>query len=177
MKTIGVVADTHIPERARRLPDLSRVFADVDMIFHAGDISRPRVLDELARIAPVYAVRGNRDWYWGKPPLDRTFEFEGLRVALTHGHGGWRSYLKEKLLYLFTGYHLERYYKLLRRRFDGVDVMVFGHSHRPVNEWVDGVLMFNPGSLGPTYYRPYYGPTVGKLYLEAGSVRGEIVRV
>lgn len=177
MTTLGIVADTHIPERMKRLPDLTRLFRGVDGILHAGDISRPRVLDELARIAPVHAVSGNRDWYRGRPPLDVRLEFDGVRLALTHGHGGWWNYLKEKLLYVTTGYQLERYYRLLRARFQDVDVVVFGHSHRPINEWSNGVLMFNPGPLGPTYYRPYDGPTVGKLYLEAGSVRGEIVQV
>jgi uncharacterized protein len=73
-----------------------------------------------------------------------------------------------------VGFYHERYIRQVRAQFDDVDVIVFGHSHRPVNRLVDGVLMFNPGSLGPDYYMPY-GPAIGILTIDGASVSGEIV--
>ncbi|MBI3361937.1 MAG: metallophosphoesterase family protein [Chloroflexi bacterium] len=176
MIALGVVADTHIPERMKALPpEVHDVFRGVTAILHAGDVSTQPVLDELETIAPVYAVAGNRDFLLGLPS-DLVLEFGGVRIGMTHGHGGWRTYLVEKVVYHAAGYHLGRYTRLARARFSDVQAIVFGHIHRPVNQLEDGVLMFNPGSLGPDYFPPH-GPAVGLLTIEAGRVRGEIVRL
>lgn len=176
---LGVVADTHIPDRLRRLPDgLPGALAGVDAILHAGDITTRRVLAELGRIAPVHAVAGNRDFTLGLP-LDRLLEFDGVRLALTHGHGGWGGYLREKLLFATVGYDIPRYLRQVQARFAGrgVRAIVFGHSHRVVNTVVEGVLLFNPGGVAPDYHGPFYGPTAGILTIEAGQVRGQVVPV
>ena len=90
MVRVGVVADSHIPDRMRALPPTAlEALAGVDAILHAGDICVQRVLDALAAVAPVYAVRGNRDLLL-RLPLDRELSFEVVKVGLTHGHGGWR---------------------------------------------------------------------------------------
>jgi uncharacterized protein len=157
-------------------PGVLEALAGVDVILHAGDVTRRRVLAQLAEVAPVHAVAGNRDFGLGLP-LDRLLEFDGVRLGLTHGHGGWLGYLREKTLYLTVGYELARYVRQVRARFAGqaVQAIVFGHSHRPVNSVVEGVLLFNPGSAGPDYYAPHHGPAVGRLTIEGGTVRGEIV--
>ncbi len=175
---IGVVADTHIPDRMRALPPrLFDVLRGVDWILHAGDICTPRVLDELKQIAPVLAVLGNRDFlYRGNwsLPQDRIVEIGGVRIGLTHGHGGARGYIKEKILYYTTGYYLDRYDATVQARFSGVEAIVFGHSHHPVNQVRDGVLLFNPGSVGPEY-KLKSGGSAGVLTVCEGKVRGEIV--
>jgi putative phosphoesterase len=168
-----------VPDRLRSLPlGLPAALAGVDAILHAGDVTRRRVLDQLAEIAPVHAVAGNRD-FGLRLPLDRVLEFEGVRLGLTHGHGGWGGYLREKVLNLTVGYHLDRYIRLVRDRFAGqpVQAIVFGHSHRAVNMIQDGVLLFNPGSVAPDYHEPFHGPGVGVLTITHGSIRGELVPV
>src|SRR5512140_1331262 len=96
----GVVADTHIPDRAPGMhPQVSTALrqAGVSLILHAGDICTPRGLDELRKIAPVEAVRGNRDWsFIPALPLVRRLELGGVVVALMHGHGGFLNYLRDK---------------------------------------------------------------------------------
>jgi putative phosphoesterase len=177
--TIGVVADTHVGDRLKSLsPGVLEALAGVDVILHAGDIIRRRVLDQLAEVAPVLAVAGNRDFGLGLP-LDRVLEFDGVRLGLTHGHGGWLGYLRAKLRYVTVGYYLSHYVREVRARFAGqpVQAIVFGHSHRPVNLLIDSVLLFNPGSAGPDYYAPYHGPSVGRLTITGGTVRGEILPI
>jgi putative phosphoesterase len=174
MTELGVIADSHIPDRMRALPPAVFDALDgVDAILHAGDVCARRVLTDLERLAPVYAVNGNRDFFM-RLPLDRRLTFDGVTIGLTHGHGGWLGYLREKLRYYTVGYHLARHLDLVRARFTDVQAIVFGHSHYPVNRVVDGVLLFNPGSLGPDY-RTAYGPAVGRLTIAGGAITGRIL--
>lgn len=177
---LGVIADTHIPDRRRRLhPQVLPTFeaAGVQAILHAGDISVPRVLRELEELAPVVAVRGNRDWFgFNDLPLRRVVQFDGVRIGLTHGHGGFRLYTGDKLRYLLRGPQLfevaaKRAVSLFEER---VDAVVFGHNHEPMNKPVNGRLMFNPGSACCQVVgdRP---PSVGIMQINKGRVRGEIV--
>jgi putative phosphoesterase len=84
--TLGVIADTHIPDRARSLdPQLLSIFdaAQVKAILHAGDVCVPRILDELGEIAPVHAVRGNRDlWALRQLPLSLEIRFRRSQDSL-----------------------------------------------------------------------------------------------
>ena len=176
MVRLGVIADSHIPDRMRALPQAALdALAGVDAILHAGDICAQRVLDALGEVAPVYAVRGNRDLGL-RLPLDRVLTFEGVRLGLTHGHGGIAVYVREKMLSYALGYYHTRFLRQVRARFGAVQAVVFGHSHRPVNYVMNGVLMFNPGSLGPEYRKPN-GPAVGLLTVENATVRAEIIRL
>ena len=150
MVTIGVIADTHIPDRARRLnPLVLEIFQNkqVEVILHAGDVSAPYVLDELEEIAPVHAVRGNRDIYTLRHlPVQVTLTFAGFKVGMVHGHGRLHNYLADKAHFLVFGLQEEHYKKRVIEALPGVDVMVFGHVHRRIYEWVEGVLLLNPGS-------------------------------
>src|SRR5512133_650420 len=109
---IGVVSDTHVPDRAvtlhpALLGELRR--NAVDLIVHAGDISTAGVLQEMETIAPVKAVSGNRDLLFGGK-LDKTISFEvnGVGVVLTHGHLNFLTYWWDKVQYMSTGYKRER---------------------------------------------------------------------
>lgn len=173
MTIIGVTGDTHIPDRARRLnPRLLDVFKSsrVDVILHTGDVSAPHVLKQLGEIAPVLAVRGNRDWLWlANLPLKLNLEFEGVKVAMAHGHGDLRKYLADRLYLLSHDYSHQMLLPRLLEAFPEAQVIVFGHGHVPLNEWVDGKLLFNPGS--PHFpHTKRITPSLGLLHLTAGGV-------
>lgn len=178
--TIGVVSDTHIPDRASFvLDELNRRLKEinVDLILHAGDISVPSVLDELGKIAPVRAVRGNRDFLFQKRlPLELCMDLAGIPVVLTHGHGGWVNYLQDKLEYIFHGYVFDRYQQMLIKKYSQKRVIIFGHTHFAENRWVNGILFFNPGSCTlPTNQK---NPSFGVLKIfEDGNVLGELHRL
>jgi putative phosphoesterase len=148
---IGVVADTHCPEFAERLPDrLLEALGGVDLIVHAGDVNGPETLAELGRIAPVEAVRGDHDATLESLPLSRELTVEGRRIVIVHGNRS--RWLEEPQTFLWTVslgyYHPHR--KLpddLRVRFPNADVIVFGHTHRPLIEWKGEQLVFNPGGV------------------------------
>jgi uncharacterized protein len=150
MAALGILADTHIPDRARGLPPrLLEIFRskEVDAILHAGDICTPSVLQELEAIAPVHAVRGNRDIYALRHlPAQVILTFEGVTVGMVHGHGRLHNYLADKAHFLVFGLQEDHYKKRVIKALPGVDVMVFGHLHRRICEWVEGVLLLNPGS-------------------------------
>lgn len=154
---IGLVADTHL-FCPRPLPaPLVEGLAGCDVVFHAGDISRAWVLDQLGAITTVYAVYGNNDD--GDAELMRTLPFERYfrcgwhRVGLIHGHhhGGVsrmtaRQYVSDRMRGL-------------------VDWVVYGHSHRPMIEERDGLWMVNPGS--PT--QPRWAPRATWGILQVGD--------
>jgi len=152
-----VLADTHIPRRAKALPAaLSPYLKRADLILHAGDVMDPALLDELAAYAPVKCVRGNLD-----PPeagLSETLEFKfgGERVAMIHDSGpkkGRRSRIS--------------------RRFPEARVVVFGHSHIPWLEDEGGLMLLNPGS--PTDKRRQPEHTFALLHAGEGRVWAEIL--
>jgi putative phosphoesterase len=149
-RTIGVISDTHGLLR----PEAVAALAGVERIIHAGDIGGPEILASLAAIAPVTTVRGNNDteaWARALPATEVVDAGEGLLVYVIHDVG-----------------ELD-----LDPRAGGFRVVISGHSHRPACDERDGVLWFNPGSAGPRRFR--LPIAVGRLVLERGSVRGEIV--
>ena len=152
-----VLADTHIPRRARALPEeLIPYLAEADLILHAGDLLQPSVLDELAAHAPVYAVKGNVDLPEVDLPETLEFDFDGARIAMIHDSG-----------------RKEGRRKRLHRRFPEARAIVFGHSHVSFLEDEDGLLLLNPGS--PTDRRRQPRHTFALLHVEEGSVRAEIL--
>lgn len=178
--TVGVVSDTHIPDRALALPEelLDGLRSlKVDLILHAGDISVSSVIDTLEQIAPVKAVRGNRDFLLMKKlPLVRRMNLAGNAVLLTHGHGNWFHYLVDKVRNVKEGYSIHRYRPLLDRLYPNARVVVFGHTHFPENRLIDGKLLFNPGSSTMEFQgqKPSFG--VLRFYPN-GNVMGEIIHL
>jgi putative phosphoesterase len=169
--TIGVIADTHIPDRVRKLhPSVLPIFqeAQVSHILHAGDISTREVLDDLRQVASVTAVCGNRDIFAGRLKLVEEIELGGVRLTLMHSHGGWIPYLWDKWKYWKYGYRLERYLPRLLAAGKHSHVVVFGHTHHPVTVWQDGKMLYNPGSasFGPMLGKP---PTLGLLRIFSGG--------
>ena len=183
MLTLGVIADTHIPDRARQVPPLVfTIFkqAKVTEILHAGDISTQRVLDQLEEIAPVQAVRGNRDWFVKNLPMHMTLKYEDVTIGLTHGHGSFRGYILDKLHYFLRGPRKFAYVENIALGiFPEADVIVFGHNHVPVNRRMDnGQLLFNPGSPTiPNFFVKNVPTCVGLIHIDGSMVEGEIVEI
>lgn len=181
MITLGVIADTHVPDRAPELEsEILPIFekARVKAILHAGDISAPTVLQQLGQIAPVFAVRGNRDWFMLRHlPDTRYLEFDGVPIVLTHGYGVWWAYLIDKLQFLREGYRKERYQTRLQKAFPQARVVVFGHTHYSLNLWTNDQLLFNPGSAHFPGDKKET-PSLGLLHIEAGGrVKSELIHL
>jgi hypothetical protein len=152
---VAVLSDTHGPRHWQACPPaVAEHLRGADRILHAGDVCIPDVLDELSTFAPVLVVRGNNDGTgvaaWGAPDrLD--FELDGLPVGMVHDSGpavgrGAR----------------------LRRMFPQARLVVFGHSHIPLDEVHGQQRIFNPGS--PTDRRRQPHGTMGLLEIEAGDL-------
>ncbi len=148
---IGVVADTHCPEFIDRLPDrIFEVLNGVDLILHAGDVTSESTLRELARVAPVEAVRGDHDRTLTSLPAIRELSVEGKRIVIVHGQRSRWVEEPQTLLWTLTLGYFRPHSGLprrLRRRFPDADVIVFGHTHRPFASKVDDTLLFNPGGV------------------------------
>jgi len=148
---IGVVADTHCPEFLDRLPDrLFEVLRGVDLVIHAGDVTSAETIEALAALAPVEVVRGDHDRENAGWPLSREVMVEGRRIVIVHGNRS--RWVEEPQTLLWTlslgAYHPHaRLARALRGRFGNPDAIVFGHTHRPLIETLDGTLMFNPGGV------------------------------
>jgi uncharacterized protein len=124
-----------------------------EQIIHAGDVGAPEILDQLRKIAPVTAIRGNIDKAaWArKLPETEAVEFGGVSLYVLH------DLAKLDLKPVAAGFR----------------VVIYGHSHVPKQEKREGVLYFNPGSAGPRRFK--LPISLGRLIIESGSVRGEIV--
>jgi putative phosphoesterase len=157
---IGVLSDTHIPGRAKKLPEaVLEGFRGVDAIIHAGDVNREDVIAELEEIAPVYAVAGNTDdaSIWKKLGRKKVVTVGKCRIGVVHGDGTSGTTL-ERAAGTFSG--------------ENVNCVVFGHSHVPLNQKIHGVLYFNPGS--PTDKRRQERFSYGILTIRENVVTGEI---
>ncbi len=181
MTTLGAISDTHVPDRVTQLqPEIIDIFrqAEVKAILHAGDVIIPQVLQQLDQIAPVHAVRGNRDiFYLRKLPAQLELSFEGFSIGLAHGHTSFQRYMVDKIHRAIRGWSAERYVRRMLKLFPQADVIVFGHLHIAYNLVMDGKLVFNPGST--SFPWPRGSPaTIGLLHLERGSKpRGEIIEL
>jgi putative phosphoesterase len=181
MQTIGVIADTHVPDRGKEIPEKAlEVFRQeqVSLIIHAGDISIKSALAPLEEIAPVTAVRGNRDLlYFGELPYFNTFKIEEVLIGVTHGHGTWGRYIRDRLLMVLHAPKKFSYYEhIARRQLPDARVVVLGHNHAPANYWFERQLIFNPGSPAhPNPAVPNLKPSVGLLRVDGHNVDGEIV--
>ena len=121
---IGVISDTHGLLR----PEVCEALSVCDMIIHGGDINKPEIIEELERIAPLYVVRGNNDKEWAEHlPASLTFTIEDCKFFLIHN--------KKEVLGK-------------PEALAGIDVVVYGHSHKYAQDMIDGRLWLNPGSCG-----------------------------
>lgn len=142
---IGVVSDTH----GYFDPKLREHLAGVEGIVHAGDVDSQTILDELAEIAPVYAVRGNVDSPHLNLPLTRTVRFDGVQVELRHILPAPQSEVKAWSDGELLGKMHPQRRKDFLGNFDSASrVVVFGHSHQPCLVTLCHTLFFNPGSAG-----------------------------
>jgi putative phosphoesterase len=151
MPHIGVISDTHGLLR----PQAVAALRGSSLIIHAGDVGAPEILDELRRIAPVFAVRGN--------------------VDKTH----WASALPESEIVEVANGLLYVLHDIGTLALDpptaGFRAVIYGHSHQPKRETKDGVLYFNPGSAGP---RRFSLPiSVGRLTLAGDTLQAEIIEL
>jgi len=152
---VVVLADTHAPRRWRGVPPgVAEHLRTAELILHAGDVCTVDVLDELSGYAPVRAVRGNNDGpdiaAWGAP--DRlVMDIDGLAVGMIHDSGAATGRLAR-----------------MRRAFPECQLVVFGHSHIPMDISEVGLRLFNPGS--PTDRRRQPQGTLGVLEIEGGRL-------
>lgn len=148
---LGIISDTHGLLRREAVEALR----GVDRILHAGDVGNLDILDALAEIAPVSAIRGNVDtepWARALPETD-VVEIRDVSIYMLHDLG-----------------QLD-----LKPEAAGIRAVIYGHSHRPKIEMRKGVLYFNPGSAGP---RRFHLPvSVGKLYIEDGEISAEVIEL
>lgn len=178
---IGIVSDTHIPDRVSNLhPDLlpSLKNAGVDKILLAGDISTQKVIAALQNVAPVTAVRGNRDWLFkDELPLIQNMEINGVKLSLLHGHINFLSYLKDKAIHMTRGYELNRYLPRLINACPDAQVIIFGHTHHPEILWIENRLIFNPGSCSITTKKAPV-PHFGLIRIDpSGKIDAELVEL
>jgi putative phosphoesterase len=163
---LAIISDTHLPRGPRILPQACvKRLRKVDLILHAGDFGALSVLLALESLAPVEAVRGNVDdrELRRRLPETRVVDAAGARIALVHDAGPAAG-------------RIDR----LRRRFPGVDAVVFGHSHIPLHEKAPGgrggrFQIFNPGS--PTERRRAAHHTMGVGRVKAGRLELELVEL
>lgn len=145
---LGILSDTHGQLR----PEVLDIFSQVDHILHAGDVGSVDLLIELETVAPVTAVYGNTDGFdlRGRLEAEVRVELEGLYFALVHGDRfGTPTPAK------------------LREAYPDADVIIYGHTHRPLLTMVDQVVtVMNPGAAGPRRFDIL--PSVGIMELEAG---------
>jgi putative phosphoesterase len=152
---VVVLSDTHLRDGAgRALPrEVLDALDHADAVLHCGDVVERGLLAELASYAPVHAVLGNNDVSLrGSLPERLVVEIDGVRVGMVHDSGATKGRPAR-----------------LRRAFPDCEVVVFGHSHAPVDEvGVDGQRLFNPGSATQRRMQPH--PSFGVLELDAGAV-------
>jgi putative phosphoesterase len=149
--TLGVISDTHGLLRLEAVEALR----GSDRILHAGDVGTAEILEALARIAPVTAIRGNVDTasWAGALPKTEVVKARDISIYMLHDLG-----------------QLD-----LKPEAAGIRVVIYGHSHQPKIEEKNGVLYFNPGSAGP---RRFSLPvSVGKLIITGRTVRAELVNL
>ncbi len=143
MMQIAVLSDTHMPANCSSLPQaLLQGLKAADLIIHAGDFTEPFVIDELKNIAPVECVSGNMDANIIKRqfPSKKILELEKFKIGIVHGYGAPDNIIN-----------------YVRQAFIGknLNCIIHGHSHLPKIEYIDGMIVFCPGSPTDTIFTPY----------------------
>lgn len=165
---IGLISDTHIPQQVLSLPpQVSKAFAGVDLILHAGDICAPSVLDELEQVAPVLAARGDDDFftrYDERLKEGHILSIHGFRLQLTH------------VLPAPSVVDSRRGLNPIHYIDEATDILVFGHTHKARVDPSETVLLVNPGSATLPNYVHTLG-TVALLTIIPGKAEAQIVQL
>ncbi|MCS7124929.1 MAG: metallophosphatase family protein [Candidatus Bathyarchaeota archaeon] len=161
-KIVGLISDTHVPVRAREIPQkVFEIFEKADYIIHAGDLVDLTVIDRLEQIAPVLAVYGNMDGpeIRGKLPKMNSVKVFDWKIGVMHDPGTMFGMGKMREIAKQNGFH----------------VLVYGHTHHPNVRWEGEILFINPGS--PTNPIPPFiaKPTVGLLTATKERISPEII--
>lgn len=145
---LAILSDTHGLLR----PEVLEQLKTADAILHSGDINKQSIVDQLRQYAPLYVVRGNNDKEWAESiPHDLTVTLGGVTFCMVHNK------------------------KELPADLSGVNVVVFGHSHKYVQEEKDGVLWLNPGSCGPRRFHQEI--TMMMAEVSEGTIRVEKILI
>lgn len=145
---LAILSDTHGLLR----PQVVEHLKTADAILHGGDINKPTIVEQLQQYAPLYIVRGNNDKEWAEDiPHDLTVTLEGITFFLVHNK------------------------KEVPADLSGVDVVVFGHSHKYVQEEKGGILWLNPGSCGPRRFHQEI--TMMMAEIEDGDIQVEKIEI
>lgn len=164
LNLVGLISDTHIPARAKAIPNkIFKIFQDVSMIIHTGDLTRLSVVEELEQMAPVMAVHGNMDTrdVKEKLPVVNSVEIYDWKIGMTHS--------------LNFFFRTSRFNDLVEKR--GFNVFVSGHTHRPSLKYKSGMLLINPGS--PTNPIPPFltKPSVALLKITKKEIEPEVINL
>jgi putative phosphoesterase len=163
-KTVGLIADTHVPARAPRIPKMVfKIFENVDFIVHAGDLVQLFVIDELEQLAPVLAVHGNMDGpeVSGALPKLNSLKIYGWKIGVMHdpktlfGRGKMREIVKQ----------------------NNFDALVYGHTHNANIKWEGKILYINPGSPTNPVSSFMNKPSVALLKVTKEAITPEIVHI
>ena len=145
---LAILSDTHGLLR----PQVAEHLKTADAILHGGDINKQSIVDELRQYAPLYIVRGNNDKAWAEAiPHDFTVTLDGVTFTMVHNQ------------------------KEVPADLTGVNVVVFGHSHKYVQEEKEGRLWLNPGSCGPRRFHQEI--TMMMAEVENGKIRVEKITI
>jgi len=157
---IGVISDTHVPQYKAVPEAVWQHFAGVELIIHAGDLSRLSVVNDLETIAPVVAVQGNveEEEVVRALPLKRELLVGGCRIGVVHILGNAKNRASAA-----------------RQEFPNARCVIFGHSHDPYNQEHAGQLLLNPGSANDRRRQP--ACSLGLLTIDDAdqSIQGEII--
>jgi uncharacterized protein len=158
---IGVISDTHIPERASQIPGkVFETFRDVDMILHAGDLVSKDVKNQLQELAPIKCVQGNMDRYYDLDlPKREVIDVEGLKIGLDHGEVYPRGDTQQ-LKYIAMEMN--------------VDVLITGHTHWAFIKEVGDFILLNPGT--PTVPR-MSDPSVMLIQILNNTLESKIIKI
>jgi len=163
-KTVGLISDTHIPVRARCIPNMVfKIFENVDYIVHAGDLVKLTVIDELEQLAPVLAVHGNMDGpeVSGALPKINSLKISDWKIGVMHDPS--------------TLFGMGKMRKIANQ--NGFNVFVYGHTHSSSIKWEGKTLYINPGS--PTNPIPSHvnKPSVALLRVTREAITPEIISI
>ncbi len=162
-KMVGLVADTHVPKKARFIPQrVFEIFQNVDFIIHAGDLVQLEVIDEIEQLAPVLAVQGNMDSLEvrGALPKLNSLKIFNWKIGVMHDPNVLSG--SKRMIEIAEKYNF--------------DAFVYGHTHSPKAKWIGKILCINPGS--PTDPASFLNkPSVALLKITKESIVPQIINI